>query len=111
MSEEKKAVTPEQVEKALEDTLIQKYQDEAESKDGLLPNQDEFLVYLEQRYRDVKNEYKLLVMQKREVEATKNEQGKARLPQLFEQNYKQRKWVVGELKKLGKKTGDPVFPD
>jgi len=104
--QEKKGKT----EKELEEAEIDAYMD-LEIQDAEAPQPEERLSYLQTRYAQVKNDYKVLQLQKAEAEAKKDENMLNKLRGLFRENFKGRKYTVTELRKLGQKVEDPYVPE
>lgn len=91
----------------VEEAEINAYMEPDESES---PSREEQINYYRARYEQVKNEYKLLVLQKGEAEARKNEDILNRITTAFRENYKTRKVVVKELRTLGEPVEDRVVP-
>jgi hypothetical protein len=93
----------------VEQAEIDSYMD-VENSGGDGPTSEERLAFLKTRYAQVKEEYKLLQLQREEIEATKKEDLLPRVNQAFSANYKTRKFLVKELRKAGEKVEDRFIP-
>jgi hypothetical protein len=102
MPEEKKIE-----ERKIEEAEVNAYM---ECADGQKPNENERRDWLRARYMDVIREYKQLLLLKEEVEYRKNDEAMNRLTQSFRENYKTRRWVVTELRKIGDTVEDKFVP-
>lgn len=91
----------------VEEGVLNVYMDEDQ---GVRLSDIETLRFLRERYDGVKSEYKILLFNKRELEARKDEEGINRLTKAFRDNYKSRKWVVTELRLLGMSVEDRFIP-
>ena len=104
MATEKEVKEKDEVEEAEIDAYM-----ETDDKDSD-PSEAEWTEYLKSRYENVKGNYKLLKLQKMEFEGRKDENSMNRLNPLFAQNYRERKYIVSELRKLGIEVEDRFVP-
>lgn len=74
--------------------------------EGEVPAED-WTAYLNGRYKQIKDEYKQLVMQKREVEAQKRDDLLVQIHKAFKMNYRARVWAVRNLRASGVSVDDP----
>jgi len=84
-------------EKEIEEAVINGYMEDADAA----ISEAEWKAYLNKRYEEIKLEYKSYVLQKRECEALGREELVNKLTPHFRNNFKARKWVVGELRLAG----------
>lgn len=96
--------------KDLEEAELNAYMDSDNAKDQG-PTEEDRVAYLTRRHEDVKTEYKLLQLQKEEIEGRKDDALLANLHRAFGSNYKARKFVVQELRKAGEHVVDPFIPN
>jgi len=86
----------------VEPAELNKYMDaECASKDEVLDKN-----YLLTRYEQIKSQYDVLHRERDEAEKTANQELKNRVSELFTQNYKARKYIVRELRRMGEKIED-----
>lgn len=83
---------------------LEKYMDLERFEDTV--TLDDEKTFLTRRYVEIKKEYILLLNNKREIESAKIEDAKVKLIDLFESNYKSRKYVVRRLRELGETVND-----
>lgn len=81
-----------------------------ESADGEAPSEEQWKEYWKVRYKQVKADYQTLQMQKGENDTVKRKEIEVQLVQAFKNNYKERKNVVIELRRLGEKIEDRFVP-
>lgn len=93
-------------EEILEPGDLDSYMDE-DNAGAEKPTDDEWKNYLHGRYAQIKEGYKVLLVTKREAAAGKRHEWENSLNDKFSENYKQRKVVVRELRKVGEKIVDP----
>jgi len=94
----------------IEDAELQKYMDpEYLEKEEF--KEDVWISYLEMRYDNVQASFRGLACQLKEAQGMKNKESEAELTIGFKKNYKQRKYVVRQLRLLGKKIKDRHVPD
>lgn len=74
--------------------------DKLEIKNG------ELLTYLKRRLAEVNHEYKVLMMQRRELEGSKRDNALQQIRAAFTENYKARKYIVLTLREMGEKVDD-----
>lgn len=77
------------------------------------PTTKEQVEYLNARYVYIKDQAKRLQLEKSEIEGSKADskaQGIATIRAAFAENYKARKYVVTELRRLGEKIEDRFIP-
>jgi hypothetical protein len=66
--------------------------------------------YLILRYAEVRATFDKLMLNKREAEGMKQEETLNKMAPLFRANYKERKFIVKQLRKLGEKVEDKYVP-
>jgi hypothetical protein len=95
-----------------EELAVEAYMDQF-TKSPEAPSDEERKTRYLERYKFIKNEAKRLQMDKEEIEATSSKNKEQLLQQVraaFTENYKTRKAVVTELRKLGEKVEDQFIP-
>jgi hypothetical protein len=73
------------------------------------PSHEEQVAYLKARLNEVQRDYKILQLQKMELEKTNRQTELVNLQNMFKQNYLSRKYVVKELRKFGETVEDPFI--
>lgn len=97
--------TPLSKEVAIEDAELRAYMDR-ENADGAF-DEKLYAQYLFARYEQVKAAYRDLLFQQAEVEGRGDaKQFGQKLSEVFHENYRQRKFLVKELRKRGEKVED-----
>lgn len=92
----------------VEEVEVDAYMDE-ENAGKEKPTDEQWNDYLLMRYESIKQQYNALMVAKREAEIGKRVEWIAQTREQFSNNYKSRKLVVRELRKLGKKIEDPFI--
>lgn len=92
----------------VEEAEVDAYMDE-DNAGKEKPSNEDWKNYLLFRYREIKEQYKAYMVAKREAELGKKTEWVAQSRQGFMDNYKSRKIVVRELRKLGEKIEDPFI--
>ena len=95
-----------------EELSVEAYIDQF-SRSTEAPSDDERKQRYQLRYKFIKDEAKRLQMEKEELEATNSKSKEQMLTQIrtaFTENYKSRKAIVIELRKLGEKVDDKFIP-
>jgi len=106
-------MTHEHKDKEPEDLAIEAYMDQL-TKSVEAPTNDERKARYYQRYEFIKGEAKRLQMDREEIEAGSSKQKEQLLSSVrtaFTENYRSRKNIVTELRKLGEKITDPFIPE
>jgi hypothetical protein len=62
--------------------------------------------YLEARHKGILGDYKTLICQRREADASENQDLANQILGLLRKNFKTRKWIAKELQKLGRPSED-----
>jgi hypothetical protein len=108
--DDEKAVVAEEA-KAIEAVEVEEAEIDAYMDDGGEElTDDDRIGYLRTRYNQVLKEYKGLVLQKEEAEARKEEQLLTQLRAAFGPNFKARKYLVRELRRMGEEVKDRFIP-
>jgi len=81
-----------------------------EAGDGQAPGQEDRRAYLQRRHAEIDREYRDLLLQKEEIEARRNEKLLDAVTAMFRENWKARKFVVVELRRLGEEVDDRFVP-
>lgn len=81
-----------------------------ESPDGQGPKEDDRKAYLKGRHEEVKRDYKILCLQKEEAQGCKREDMLNQLTTAFRNNWKARRYVVVELRRMGEQVEDSFVP-
>lgn len=93
-------------EEPIEEGAIDAYMDEENAPASERPSAEEWKAYLEIRYDEIKTSYKTLQLHLREAEIGKREDLIPGIRSQFNQNYRNRKIIVRELRKAGVKIED-----
>lgn len=88
-----------------EEADVSLYMDPKEA-DGEGPTDEERLDYLKRRYEEIKAEYRRLMLERDEIQATKRPDLEAKLHQAFRYNYAVRRYLVGKLARVGSPVKD-----
>lgn len=83
---------------------------EAENSGIEAPSEADRRAYLWKRYRETVDLYVALQLQKEECVGVKSESLMNSLTAHFRDNYKARRWIVTELRKMGEKVDDKFVP-
>lgn len=108
MSNKADSMEAELKELVVEEVEVDVYMDE-ENAGKEKPTDEQWANYLLMRYEAIKQEYFKMMVAKREAELGKHTEWIAQSREGFSSNYKSRKLVVRELRKLGKKIEDPFI--
>lgn len=98
---------PEEKAETIEEGAIDAYMDEETAPADFRPSTDDWKVYLQTRYEEIRLAYKALLMHVREAELGKRDDLLANLRPQFNHNYRSRKLIVRELRKAGEIITDP----
>lgn len=79
--------------------------------DDAAVSDEEWLKYVVRRYEEIKEDYRSLVLQRREAEAQGREDLLAKLAQVFRWNYKARVWSVRVIRGKGYIVEDSYVPE
>lgn len=83
---------------------------EAVHANGEKPTDDARVAYYLDRYEAIKETYMSLLLQKEEAEGRKSGDAMNALTPAFRANFVARRFVVGQLRKLGREVEDPYVP-
>lgn len=103
---------PQDHSKEPEDLAVEAYMDQF-LKTSDAPTDEERKARYQLRYKFIKEEAKRLQMDREEIEANSSKNKEQMLQSIraaFTENYKSRKAIVTELRKLGEKIEDPFIP-
>jgi len=81
-----------------------------ENANGEGPNERDRKDYLTARYENVKAQYKFLLLQREEADGRKADDDMNKLTAAFRENYKARRYVVTELRRMGQAVDDKFVP-
>ena len=98
------AVPP--VDDSPEEVEIDSYMDEENAAADEKPTEDQWKEYLSARYAQVKQSYGTLLCHLREAQAGKRDEMIPEIRMQFAQNYRNRKVIVRELRRMGEKIED-----
>lgn len=98
---------PTKKEDVVDESMVQAYM---ESPNGDGPTDQDRKDYFKARYENVKNTYRVLLLNKEELSLRKDEDAIDKLTKEFRKNYKERTVIVSALRTLGEKIEDKAVP-